>query len=203
MRTLIRFMIVVGLTSPLGLLSSGLARAQEISAPEVGISYQYVHTNAPPGGCGCFSMNGGGGWFAYSLKPSLAAVAELSVQHASNVDGLGNDLTITSYLFGPRYSWRETGRLIPFGQFLLGGAHASGSFAPGNGGYPGGSNAVALTAGAGVDIRLTPRLAVRGFQADYYWTHFANGVNDHQNNLRISMGLILHLNKNHDHTRHN
>jgi len=52
-----------------------------------------------------------------------------------------------------------------------------------------------MTAGGGLDVELTKRFAVRAFQADYYLTHFANGVNDHQNNLRISVGLVLRLGK--------
>jgi outer membrane immunogenic protein len=195
MRTVIQFIILLGLASALGPLTSTFVTAQEGSGPEVGINYQYVHTNAPPGGCGCFSMNGGSAWFAYKWDRSLAAVAELSTERSSNVDGLGDDLTITSYLFGPRYSLREGGRFVPFGQFLLGGAHASGSFAPGNGGYPGSSNAFAFAAGAGLNISLSRRFSVRAFQADYYLTHFSNGVNDHQNNLRIGAGLVIRLSK--------
>jgi peptidoglycan-associated lipoprotein len=176
-------------------LKSALADAQDVPLAEAGADYNYVHTNAPPGGCGCFSMNGGDGWLAYNFSQSFAAVALVSGQHASNIAGSGADLTLTSYLFGPRYSWRKSGRFVPFGQLLLGGAHASGSFAPGSAGYPGSSNAFAMTAGAGLDVELTKRFAVRAFQADYYLTHFANGVNDHQNNLRITVGLVLRLGK--------
>jgi len=194
MRALIRLMLLGIALTPCP-LKSALAVAQDVPVAEVGADYNYVHTNAPPGGCGCFSMNGGDGWFAYNFNSSLSAVALLSGQHASNIAGSGADLTLTSYLFGPRYSWRKSGRYMPFGQLLLGGAHAGGSFAPGSAGYPGSSNAFAMTAGAGLDVRLTERFAVRVFQADYYHTHFANGVNEHQNNLRISVGLILRIGK--------
>src|SRR5579862_8614371 len=85
MRTVIQFIILLGLASALGPLTSTFVTAQEGSGPEVGINYQYVHTNAPPGGCGCFSMNGGTAWFAYKSKRSLAAVAELSTESSSNV----------------------------------------------------------------------------------------------------------------------
>ena len=74
---------------------------------------------------------------------------------------------------------------------LLGGAHASGNMAPGSSGLPGSANAFAMTAGGGLDIRLTRRIALRAFEADYYLTHFDNDVSDKQNNLRIAAGVIV------------
>ena len=48
-----------------------------------------------------------------------------------------------------------------------------------------------MTAGGGLDISLTRRIALRALEADYYLTRFDNGVNDHQNNLRIAAGVIV------------
>jgi hypothetical protein len=48
-------------------------------------------------------------------------------------------------------------------------------------------------AGGGLDIGLTRHIAVRAFEADYYLTRFDNGVNDHQNNLRIDAGVVIRL----------
>ena len=79
----------------------------------------------------------------------------------------------------------------PSPRHLLGGAHAGGTLAPGNSGLPGSANAFALTAGGGLDIGLTRHIALRAFEADYYLTRFDNGVNDHQNNLRIEAGVIF------------
>ena len=173
------------------LLLSPRAWAQVPSKMEAGVDYNYVHTNAPPGGCGCISMNGGDGWFAYYLTGSFAAIAQISAQHASNIGGVGADLTFTSYLFGPRYSRRVTKRLLPFGQVLIGGAHASGSLAPGSSGIAGSSNAFAMTAGGGVDVGVTRHFAIRPAELDYYLTRFNNGVNDHQNNFRFAAGVVF------------
>jgi peptidoglycan-associated lipoprotein len=166
--------------------------AAALDAPrmEAGIDYNYVRTNAPPGGCGCISMNGGDGWFAYNLTRSFAAVAQFSVQHASNIGGVA-DLTFTSYLFGPRYSRRVTSRIVPFGQLLLGGAHAGGSLAPGTSGIAGSPNAFAMTAGGGVDIDVRRNLAIRPAEVDYFLTRFDNAVNDHQNNFRFAAGVVF------------
>jgi outer membrane immunogenic protein len=170
-------------------LTPGAAAGQALF--EVGGGYTYVRANAPAGGCGCFSLNGGNGWLAFNATESIAVVGEVGVQHASNVVGTGADLTLTSYLFGPRYTVRRFGRLQPFAQVLLGGAHASGSLAPGSSGLEGSANAFATIAGGGLDVRLSEHFSLRAFEADYYFTKFGNGVNDRENNLRIGAGIIF------------
>jgi outer membrane immunogenic protein len=158
---------------------------------EAGIQYSFVHTNAPPGGCGCFSMNGGAATLGFDLSENWVAVGEFAAQHASNVDGSGLNLTLTSYLAGPRYQIRSSNRVRPFAQILLGMAHASGSYAPGTIGYPGAPNAFAMTAGGGLDVFVTEKVGLRLPQVDYYLTNFDNAVNKHQNNLRVSAGITF------------
>jgi peptidoglycan-associated lipoprotein len=167
------------------------APAQSGPRIDVGLNYNYVRSNAPAGGCGCFSLNGGSGWVSFNFTRSLALVGEIASQHVSNVSSTGADLTLTSYLAGPRYTWTRPYRLAPFAQFLVGGAHAGGALAPGSSGLPGSANAIAMIAGGGLDIGLTRHIAVRAFEADYYLTRFDNGVNDHQNNLRIAAGVVI------------
>jgi len=167
------------------------AHAQSGGSVDVGVDYNYVRTNAPAGGCGCFALNGGSGWLAFNFSHSVGIVGEIASQHASNISSGGADLTLTSYLAGPRYTWAHARHFAPFAQVLLGGAHASGSLAPGNSTLPGSSNAFAMTAGGGFDISLTRHISLRAFEADYYLTHFDNGVNDHQNNLRFAGGVII------------
>ena len=168
-----------------------LAAAQNGSLVDAGVGYSYVRTNAAAGDCGCFALNGGNGWVAFNFRRSLGIVGEIAVQHASNISGTGTDLTLTSYLAGPRYIWTHAHRFRPFAQFLLGGAHASGTLAPGKSGLPGSPNAFALIGGGGLDIKLTRHIALRAFEADYYLTRFDNGVNNHQNNPRLGAGVIV------------
>jgi outer membrane immunogenic protein len=158
---------------------------------DVGVDYNYVRTNGAARDCGCFALNGGSGWVAFNFSHSVGVVGEIASQHASNISGSGGDLTLTSYLVGPRYTWAHTRHFAPFAQVLLGGAHASGGLAPGSSGLPGSADAFAMTAGGGLDISLTRRIALRALEADYYLTRFDNGVNDHQNNLRIAAGVIV------------
>ncbi len=184
---------MTGLVLALGYcsLTVALASAQRAPVAELGADYNYVRANAPPDGCGCFSMHGANAWFAYRFTHSFAVVAEVSSQRASDISGSGEDLTLTSYLFGPRFSWHRSGHFAPFGQVLLGGAHAGGSFASDSSGFAGSSNAFALIAGGGLDIGISRHFAIRALEADYYRTQFANGLNDRQNNLRISAGVIF------------
>ena len=167
------------------------ALAQKGSLIDVGVDYNYVRSNLPAGGCGCFALNGGSGWVAFNFGRSLGIVGEIASQDASNISTSGADLTLTSFLAGPRYRRRVAGRFVPFVQLLVGGAHAGGGLAPGSSGLPGSANAFAMIAGGGLDIGFTRRIAVRAFEADYYLTRFDNGVNDHQNNLRIAAGVII------------
>jgi outer membrane immunogenic protein len=151
---------MTGLVLALGycFLAVDLASAQGAPVAEVGVDYNYVRANAPPDGCGCFSMHGANAWFAYNFTHSVAVVAEVGSQRASDINGSGEDLTLTSYLFGPRFSWHRSGHFAPFGQVLLGGAHASGSFASDSSGFAGSSNAFALIRGWRTGHRLHPAL---------------------------------------------
>ncbi len=190
LKTIALLLLALGFTATAPRLA---AQSGSSGLVDVGVDYNYVRANAPAGGCGCFGLNGGSGWAAFNFNRSLGIVGEIASQHASNISGTGADLTLTSFLAGPRYTWTHAGRFAPFAQLLLGGAHASGSLAPGNSGLPGSANAFAMTAGGGLDIGLTRRIALRAFEADYYLTRFDNGVNDHQNNLRIVSGVIFRL----------
>jgi len=169
------------------------ASAQTATRMQLGVNYDYVGANAPPGGCGCFSLNGGSGWFGYNFDRSLALVGEVSGSHAGNINGTPSDLTLTSYLFGPRYSRQFKNRLLPFAQVLLGGAHASGALTPSPSGVASSANSFAMTLGGGLDIRMGHRLALRPLQADYYLTRFPNGVNGHQNNFRLAAGIVFYF----------
>lgn len=171
-------------------LSPAKTWAQAIERMEIGASYNFVRTNAPPGGCGCFTMNGGSGWFGYSLDHNWKVVGEVGSEHASNIDGSASGLTLTSFLGGLRFSPHPGHRIAPFVQLLLGGAHASGALTPGTSGLSGSANGFAFAPGGGLDVKLKNHFALRAVQVDYLLTRINNGGNDHQNNLRIGFGIV-------------
>ena len=170
--------------------------AQTQPSNEIALDYTYVHTNAPPGGCGCFSMNGGSGSYAYHPRPHFAAVIEVGAVHAAKVDASGLDLTLTSYLAGPRFYYRKPyARLIPYGQILLGAVRATGGLAPANSGGAPSSTVFGSTLGAGVEFNVSRRITLRVAQVDYFVTTFDNKVDGHQNNIRVSTGAAYHFGK--------
>jgi peptidoglycan-associated lipoprotein len=142
------------------------------------LDYSYLRSNAPPGDCGCFNLNGGSATFAWTLKPEghFALVGDITAAHAGSISSSGYDLTLSSYTVGARYRFKvPQPSLQPFGQLLVGIAHSSGSL------------------GGGLDLRANRRFSVRLVEADYLLTTFDNGTNNHQNNLRVSAGVVMHF----------
>ena len=122
----------------------------------------------------------------------FAVVAEVSSQRASDISGSGEDLTLTSYLFGPRGQWhRVCTSLRPSAQALLGGAHASGSFASNRSrDLRPRPNSFALIAGGGLDIAIDPALRDPRIGSGLLPHPVQPTVlNDRQNSLRLSAGV--------------
>lgn len=157
----------------------------DVPRMEVGLNYDYVHANAPPGQCGCFSLNGGSATFTYNFRPSWAAVADVMVAHASNVGATQQNITIVNYLFGPRYSYRNHTRFVPYGQFLFGGAKEDVNFQ-----FTINRNAFGFATGGGVNTRLSRRWGLTIVQGDWVYTRIPNAKNDRQNDVRISTGVL-------------
>jgi peptidoglycan-associated lipoprotein len=164
---------------------------------ELAVDYTYIHSNAPPGGCGCFNMNGGSVIFAWPVKPGRVAIAaDLTIDGSSEAISAHNfNLTLGTFTVGPRYLLPVHHFPIqPYVQVLFGAARASGSLV--NGKTPASidrSAEFATNFGGGADLRINPTFSIRLAEADYLLTTFNNGVNDHQNNTRLSSGIVLHF----------
>ena len=183
--------------------ASSLAVAQAVAAagdhrsPELALEYNFVRSNAPPGECDCFSLNGGSLSIAQPLGAShLAALFDAAVEHGSGIGSSGYDLTLTSIASGIRYRPFRQPRWNPFAQVLIGVANASGTLVEGN--TPAASDSTlnfASIVGGGLDYRLRGRWSLRLIDADYLLTRSSNRVNDHQNNLRLGAGIVIRLGK--------
>ena len=169
--------------------------AQENAArPELDATYTYMHSNAPPGGCGCFSLNGGSVAYAWPLKPGrFALVGDITADHAGRIGTAGYTLTLSTFTVGGRYFLPMKDSLWqPFGQALIGVAHSSGTLTqPPNLAAANAGAAFAANLGGGIDLRPKGRFAFRLVEADYIVTTFDNASNNHQNNLRISVGVVF------------
>jgi peptidoglycan-associated lipoprotein len=178
-----------------GLCSAAFADAGGPAGPELALDYTYVRPNAPPDVCGCFSMNGGSLSFAQPFSGGpWSAVFDATVVHGAGISAGNFDLTLSVFTLGARYRPWPQSSWSPFGQVLLGAAHASGTLVQGD--TPAaqdGSLRFASTVGGGIDYRINRRWSIRVFEADYLLTTYSNRTDDRQNNLRISVGAAFHF----------
>jgi opacity protein-like surface antigen len=174
------------------LLSGAATFAQENPRFDVFAGYSYVRANPNVAGSENFSLNGGSASLTYHWRDWISGVADFGGYTNGSVPGTGSGGTLSTYLFGPRFSYRSYHRMTPFVETLFGVARASQSIA---GGTTGAQNAFAMTAGIGVDYRINSRFSVRPLQVDYLLTRFAEGTpnNQSQNNLRASTGILIHF----------
>jgi outer membrane immunogenic protein len=138
-------------------------------------------------------LNGGGVSTSWNALGSWSQVVDFSAEYTGSPPPMGNSLTLTSYLAGPRYRlpqpWlKGAHQPQPFAQILLGAAHAGGGVA----GVGDATFGFATRMGGGIDVPVSSPFAVRVIQLDYYLTHFANATNDRQNNLLVAAGFLFH-----------
>lgn len=94
------------------------------------------------------------------MKNWLSIAGEFTGGHANNISLLGQNLTLMTYMAGPRVS-HPGHRLVPFGQVLFGGAHGSDSYFPTFTSSTSSASSWALSSGGGLDVNLTRRFAIR------------------------------------------
>lgn len=157
---------------------------------DLSLGYNHVNANAPPGSCVCFGLNGGYASGAFHVTHWLSLAGEFTGGHANNISFLGQDLTLTTFVAGPRVSYPGH-RLVPFGQALFGGAHGSDSYFPTGTSSSSSASSFAISTGGGLDVNLTHRFAVRALEVQYLRTSFPNGVNGEQNHLMTGAGIVL------------
>ena len=188
------------------------AIAEDAPRYETFLGYTYVRmnsaTNVP-----AFSANGGDGQFTYNFNKWIGGVADLGAVHNGNIGGHHIDSTLANFLFGPRVTWRKS-HFAPYFQTLFGGVYATSStqlqftgpitvppiFLPGVGNVLDATSArvgaqqtaFAMTAGGGLDIKVSKHMSLRPIEVDYYLTRLQNyrsATDNNQNNLRYMAGI--------------
>jgi hypothetical protein len=130
-------------------------------------------------------LNGWNSSVAANFTKWFGAVAEFGGSYGSpQVSGTTVNLKVHSFLFGPRVSIRKFNRVVPFVHALFGVAHARGEVL----GISATDNAIAMSFGGGVDVKLTDHVYLRAAQLDYLRTQL---FDEHQNNFRISAGVVF------------
>jgi opacity protein-like surface antigen len=167
------------------LLFALVAAAQDVPRMETFLGYSYVWFNSAAR-ASPFSANGGDGQFVYNFNKWVGAVADLGAVHAGGIGGTDLDTTIANFLFGPRISLR-THRLRAYVQLLWGGAYAATSTS-----IRTDQTAFAMTAGGGLDMKVSKHVSFRPIALDYYFTrlqNFRTFTDNNQNGLRYSAGF--------------
>jgi outer membrane immunogenic protein len=171
--------------------ASAAVAQQDAYSGDAAAAYHWVRSNAGPGQCGCFGMNGGGVSGSWNFHGPWSAVVDISAENTGSAPPANNPLTLVSYLAGARYKipqpwFQGNHKPQPFAQIILGAAHAGGTEA----GVADGSYTFATRIGGGIDVPLNEHFSVRVVQIDYYLTTFVNATNDHQNNLLVGAGIV-------------
>lgn len=190
----------ISLTAIVILLGTTLAVAQKGPvAPsatsgnyDVALGYTYTRANAPPGGCKCFSMNGGFIAGDLHLNDWFGVTGKFTMGHAGDISALGQDLTLSTFTVGPRFTYRLH-HISIFGDVLVGGARGTGSYFPSATGSSTTASSFAYSTGGGIDIPLTKRIGWRVVDAEYLHTSLPNGTNNSQNQMEISTGIVFHF----------
>jgi outer membrane protein OmpA-like peptidoglycan-associated protein/opacity protein-like surface antigen len=178
---------------------------------ELFVGYSYLRAvPAPSDGNRLVWLNGGSTSIAYNFTRHLGLVGDFGGFDDSQLLLQGTGTTpdssgsVYSYLFGPRYSFRNYERFTPFVQALFGGIHASevtlssGCMGAGCTPLPAESS-FAWTAGGGLDFNLRRHLAIRIIQAEYLMTRFqdySTGASSSQNDMRLSSGIVFRFGGN-------
>ena len=163
-------------------------RAQEQpSKVELSGGYDYVRFRVSANVIGqppfqTFNGNGGSGELVYNINHWLGVLGDLGGYWATNATKQGAAIP---YLFGPRVNFWQ-GKVTPFAQVLLGGVVTSSGIQ-----QIGWQSHFAMTAGGGMDLRLSKHFSIRAVQIEYFLTRIPDGLNNRQNNFRVGTGIVL------------
>ena len=140
-------------------LCGAAAQAQETpDKVDIFAGYSYVRANPGPNSGDSFSLNGGEASVTYHIRSWVSGVADFGGYHNGDILGSGVDGTLSTYLFGPRFSYRSYHHFTPFAETLFGVAHAGAGISGGTLGST--QNSFAMAIGGGVDYRINSRLSI-------------------------------------------
>ena len=195
-----RFALLLGI-----LFFAASAHAQNYSQWEIFGGGSYLNTNSstvPLGNGANFVLNEAGYGWHFTLAENkfgwLGGILDFSGDYSNQTVNFG---TATSplnvrfngsaypFLFGPRFYLRNSSRIVPFGDALIGGVHIRAKAASATDATSKTTWAYAL--GGGVDYNVTSMVAIR-VQGDWIRAHFPESLTvDSQNLYRASAGIVF------------
>jgi len=170
------------------------AVAQTNTAPKLpvaaAITYDATRSNFTSGNS--FWMEGGSIQLTGDIAHHFAITADVAGMHSDNMHSSGVPLDMVTATFGPRFTWSLLhARTSVFVQALAGEAFGFHSVFPGAVRAGDSADSLAVKAGGGVNLALSPHIGLRAFEADWVRTELPNSTTNVQNNLRLGAGIIL------------
>jgi len=186
-----------------------VAAATDVPKMETFLGYNYVRFNPNSDVFPSFNANGGGGQFVYNFNKWIGGVVDVGAVTRGSFNDFNVDATVINFVAGPRITYHNHSRFIPFGQVLFGGAYSTasaqvtllgGAFVPPGIVLPSpvtarvnaSNTGFAMMAGGGLDIKVSKHIALRPIGADYYLTRIPSlltGDTSNRNNFRYSAGI--------------
>jgi hypothetical protein len=186
---------VVLLIALLGVFSL-LAVAEDTPKAEVFGGYQYTHvsintSNVDASG----NLNGWNASLAGNINKTFGIAGDFSGDYGK-IEGVTTH--VYTYAGGPVVNLNHDGKVNPFVHALFGGARLNLSASLGGPGTASLTfNGFTVIAGGGVDVKVSPRVAVRLVQADWVYLHFGDtfkslvGESSLSKNVRVSTGIVF------------
>jgi hypothetical protein len=179
------------------------AQAQQNSQPsaDFAVTYNPERAKVASADCGCFWMQGGSFDAGVPLYRGLGVAASVSGETSANITP-GVDLSLVTFVFGPRYTLRASRWLshVPglrrgtslFGEGLFGSAHGFNGVFSTSSGFKGSANALSMQFGGGLNIGIAKGFGVRAVEVDYVRSRFRDFGDNSQNDLRLGIGVTYH-----------
>src|SRR5580692_2779706 len=160
-------------------------------------------------------LHGGSTSVAYNLNRYVGLVADfagfdnskLTLFGPTGSETFNASGSVYTFMVGPRLSYRKYEKFTPYIQALGGVVHASSLSISGCTGDPsctplGSDTTFVAMAGAGFDLTISHRIALRLVEADFLLTHFRDPISatgfsrGWQDNTRLSTGIVFRFGGN-------
>lgn len=146
------------------------ACGQDTPIGDFSTNYSYFRA----GGHGGANLHGGSVSGAVNVNSWFGVAGDYGIYHFQ--PSFSGGINIHTFTFGPRISFRSRGPVTPFGQVLVGGFHGQGT------------NGFAMSAGGGLDIKVSRLVAIRLAQVEYM---MLRSQGDTLNCARVSAGIVF------------
>jgi hypothetical protein len=168
------------------------AASNSVPATEFDVSFTFNAASANQVGGNRFWMAGGGMQIHDRFWGGLGMVADIAGLHKANINSSGVGLDMVTTVFGPRYTWSPNHKRFDlYGQGLVGEVFAFDTLLPMKPFPIPSDNGLATLAGGGMNLRATPLIGVRVFEADWLRTQQLNSTTNVQNSLRAGAGVVF------------